>query len=804
MKILLFTVTFLCVSLGWSQSIYFIENNELLPVENVEVMDIETNLVYAVSDKNGIVAIDNSWRMKTVFFSHPEFGLLKFDLATAVVENNQIKVVLKHLTNTYDEVVASGSRFKEKKKDLVQKVQLVNGKDIENLNQSSTADLVAGTGNVMVQKSQLGGGSPIIRGFETNKILLVVDGIRMNNAIYRGGHLQNVVTLDNAIMDKMEVVYGPGSVVYGSDALGGVLSFTTKNPTLATDEKLRTTGGAYLRYNSAATGYGGHAHVSVAKQKFGSLTSFTYSNFGDLRQGAKRSPAYPSFGARNWYVERINGIDSMIVNADTNLQVGSAYQQYDLLQKFLYSPKKGVEHMLNFQYSTSSDVPRYDRLTQWKGGGPRYAEWYYGPQKRLLGAYHFNLAKATKLFDQLQFVTAYQNIEESRITRNFRKDDKNYRYENIDVMTLNLDLAKKISKHELRYGIEGTYNNVNSTAFTKNIVTNEESPLDTRYPDGGSSMYSAAAYLTHKIEFGNNKWVLNDGIRYSHVGLRAKFDDTTYFPFPYHSVAQDHDALNGNLGLVFMPGHGWRMIAGVSSGFRAPNVDDLSKVFESVPGNVIVPNKDLKPEYTYNAELGISKLFSPGVTVSVNGYYTELVNAITVQPTTFNGLDSIVYDGELSQVTTTMNAGSAYVYGVEGGISGELNPWLNVFATVNYTYGRIRKNGIDFPLDHIPPVFGKVNFNIHYKKFSSDFFVNYSGWKRFEDYNLVGEDNFANATPDGMPAWYTINARLNYKFHKMLSVQLACENIFDQNYRVFASNISAPGRNFILTLRTNF
>lgn len=797
-------MTLLCVSTVRSQSIYFIDNLDSLPVENVEVMDVETHLTYGVSDKNGMIPIDGYWRMKTVFFSHSEFGFLKYDLAIAKVENGQILIILEHLTNTYDEVVASGSRFKEKKKDLVQKIQLVSRKEIENLNQSSTADLVAGTGNVMVQKSQLGGGSPIIRGFETNKILLVVDGVRMNNAIYRGGHLQNVITLDNAIMEKMEVVYGPGSVVYGSDALGGVLSFTTKNPLLSNTSKMRTSGGAYIRYNSANTGYSGHAHVSLGRKKFGSLTSFTYSNFGDLRQGAKRSPSYPSFGTRNWYVERINGIDSMIVNIDTNLQIGSAYQQYDVLQKFLYAPKKGVEHVLNLQYSTSSDVPRFDRLTQWKNGGPRYAEWYYGPQKRLFGAYHFNLVKKVKMFDQLQFVTAYQNIEESRITRNYRSDDKNYRIETIDVMTLNLDLAKKISRHELRYGVEGTYNAVGSEAFTENIVTGAKSSLDTRYPDGGSSMFSAAAYFTHKIEFGNNKWVLNDGIRYSHVGLRANFIDTTYFPFPYSNVAQDHDAVNGNLGLVFMPGKGWRLIAGVSSGFRAPNVDDLSKVFESVPGNVIVPNKDIKPEYTYNAELGVSKLFAPGVTVSVNGYYTELVNAITVQPTTFNGLDSIVYDNELSQVTTTMNAGSAYLYGVEGGVRGELNSWLNVFATVNYTYGRIRKNGIDFPLDHIPPVFGKMNFNIHYKKFSSDFFLNYSGWKRFEDYNLVGEDNFANATVDGMPSWYTINARLNYKMHKNLSIQIACENIFDQNYRVFASNISAPGRNFILTLRSNF
>jgi hemoglobin/transferrin/lactoferrin receptor protein len=80
----------------------------------------------------------------------------------------------------------------------------------------------------------------------------------------------------------------------------------------------------------------------------------------------------------------------------------------------------------------------------------------------------------------------------------------------------------------------------------------------------------------------------------------------------------------------------------------------------------------------------------------------------------------------------------------------------------------------------------------------------YSGSKRLEDYNFVGEDNFAYATADGMPSWYTLNLRANYNINNQLSIQVAYENILDRNYRMFASNISAPGRNFILTLRGNF
>ena len=449
------------------------------------------------------------------------------------------------------------------------------------MNQSSTADVLAHSGNVFVQKSQLGGGSPIIRGFETNKVLLVIDGVRLNNAIYRGGHFQNVITMDNGIMDRVEVVFGPGSVVYGSDAIGGVMHFTTKNPTLSATDKTLIKASAFTRYMSAVNGYAAHADVSVGTKRFGSLTSFTYSNYGDLRQGSRRNDFVGSFGARPWYVERINGVDSMMMNSDTNLQVGSAYTQYDVLQKFTFQQKAGVLHKLNLQLSNSSNIDRYDRLTQTSNGKPKFAEWYYGPQFRLMGAYTLELSNATNMYDAARITLGYQSIEESRMDRRFKKNFLNHRIENLDIVTLNADFSKKNGAHELRYGVDAWYNKVKSTAFQKDIVADTTASLDTRYPDGGSTMMSAAAYATHTWEI-NDKLILNDGLRASYVGLNSAFTDKTFFPFPFDDIAQKHLALNGNLGLIYMPNKLWRMSLNGSTAFRAPNVDDLSKVFESV------------------------------------------------------------------------------------------------------------------------------------------------------------------------------------------------------------------------------
>jgi hemoglobin/transferrin/lactoferrin receptor protein len=770
------------------------------PIENVVVLNGESNASLGKSDKNGQLTI--TVMSGFIILHHPDY-INQEVIILSTNSESEISIYLRPSQNSLEEVVVSASKFEEKRKDVAQKIQVMKSGELQNFNQSSTADVLANSGNVFVQKSQLGGGSPIIRGFETNKVLMVVDGIRMNNAIYRGGHLQNIITLDNSIMDRVEVVFGPGSVVYGSDAIGGVMTFTTKKPLFSADDKLLVKSNAYARYFSAANGYATNANFSVGTKKFASLTSFTYSKFGDLRQGAVRNPYVGNFGARNWYAAQINGVDSMVVNADTNKQVGSAYNQYDILQKFAFKQNDQVTHKLNFQLSNSSNIDRYDRLTQMSGSKPKFAEWYYGPQFRMLAAYTLDLSNKNAMYDNARIILGYQSIEESRIDRKFKNNSKNHRVENLDILTFNADFSKKINEHEFRYGVDAYYNNVKSTAYTEDIVSMATSALDTRYPDGGSMMYSVAGYVTHTWEI-TDKLILNDGIRFTHVGLNAKFKDKTFFPFPFNDINQSNNALNGNLGLIYMPTSKWRFTLSGSTGFRAPNVDDLTKVFESVPGSIVVPNPNLKAEYSYNGEFGFSYEIAPDLYLGANVYYTLLTNALTVQNSTFLGEDSINYDGQLSQVKTTTNAGQAYVYGVEGMISGKLSDYFNITGTVNYTKGRIKTDSIPYPLDHIPPVFGKVSLAYNLRKFKAEFFVNYSGWKRLEDYNLIGEDNYAYATVNGMPSWYTLNLRVNYVFNKYASIQVACENILDQNYRNYASNISAPGRNFIVTLRGNF
>jgi len=321
-------------------------------------------------------------------------------------------------------------------------------------------------------------------------------------------------------------------------------------------------------------------------------------------------------------------------------------------------------------------------------------------------------------------------------------------------------------------------------------------------------MSTGAIYLTDAMEI-SDKIILSGGIRVNYVQLKAKFNDRTFYPFPYSEAKQNNDALNGNLGVILQPIKSIRISLSGSTGFRAPNVDDLAKVFESVvetnsvSGKLVVPNTKLKPETVYTGELGVSYRYKDNLQVSALGYYSRIENVIAILPSTLNGSDTAFYNDNYVDVYSAQNANYGIVYGAEGSIKAQFMKHWVLASSVNYTHGRVYVEDEEKPLDHIPPIYGKTSLQFIWKKLQTEVFSQYSGWKKLADYSDSGEDNLAYATADGMPSWITYNVRIGYQFSSKLSAQVACENILDNNYRTFASNISAPGRNFIVTLRLN-
>lgn len=788
--------------LGCTQIITVLERTALTPTPGLHIISLSGKFKTTTDSKGkaDISAADSAESIKISGLGFEE----KIISVSTLRNSRQYRILLTEKSLLLNQIVISASRFEEKKEDAPMQIEVIKSVNIERMNQPTTGEMLMQTGQLFVQKSQLGGGSPVLRGFEASRVLLVVDGVRLNNAIYRTGHLQNVLRVDQNILERAEVVFGPGSVVYGSDALGGVVHLFTKDPKLAEPGKKNTlSGGAFARYGSAMQEATGHADISIGTKNFGSLTSVTFSRFGDLMQGNIRRPELGNTWDRSFYVKRINGQDSIVPNSNTNLQKGSGYVQYDLLQKFLIAGKGNLKHVLNFQYSASSKVNRYDRLTELGAAGkPNFAQWYYGPEKRGLASYSLQFGQSP-LAENGKLTLAYQWIEESRNTRRLNSAWLTQRRERVHVASVLLDLSEQIGKHELRYGLEGSFNLVQSTARSIHADNESTKPASTRYPDGGSQYFSAAAYLSHTWEI-NSRWILATGARVNYVGLRALFTDTSFFAFPFSRASQNHLSANGNLGIIYQPGHGWRLALSGATGFRAPNVDDLGKVFDSQPGNLIVPNPSIRPEYTVNTDFNISKTFGNVLRVEAIGFFTYLFDFISVQPFKFNGKDSLLYEGVMSIVSANLNAGDGFVTGTTFRALADLHPNFTLDGTFTYTYGRLRKENDFIPLDHIPPLFGRLSVHVKFKKIHGEFFTLFNGRKYLKDYSPNGEDNLPYATPNGMPGWFTLNLRATYTPIPALQVQVALENLSDVRYRTFASGISAPGRNLILSLRTRF
>ncbi|MFM9051149.1 MAG: TonB-dependent receptor plug domain-containing protein [Bacteroidota bacterium] len=324
----------------------------------------------------------------------------------------------------------------------------------------------------------------------------------------------------------------------------------------------------------------------------------------------------------------------------------------------------------------------------------------------------------------------------------------------------------------------------------------------TRYPSGGNAMGNHALFVSHTWKI-SPQFILNDGLRLTFTSLYSKFYDTTFYPFPFREVEQTNTALCGNLGLVYRPAERWKFSLLGSSGFRSPNVDDLAKVFDSSPGSVIMPNPELGPERLWSVEssvgLRIGEVYFEGT-----AFHSWFDRAIVILPGTFNGSDSIIYDGVQSAVRTSFNERSAFVQGLSGSMEAELGKRLHFVASVTYTKGRIVEGGGQSPLDHIPPVFGRISLRYDYKSMDIESFFLFNGKKPISEYLLNGEDNERYALPQGMPSWSTLNFRASWKASKLFKLQAGIDNVFDVNYRTFSSGIQAPGRNFIFAVRVGF
>jgi len=805
--LLLLLLPLFCVSALLAQSVEVLDNKTQEPIENVAIFDLNKNKS-TVTDAIGSANLDNFSRDAIIQFQHPAYQALTLSLES--IEDQSVIYLSERIIKMKD-VVISANKWEQNSDEIPSKIVSISSKEIAFNNPQTAADMLSQTGEVYMQKSQLGGGSPKLRGFAANSILIVVDGVRMNNAIFRGGNLQNVINIDPNALSGSEVVLGPGSVIYGSDALGGVMDFHVKSPRYAIDSKVRTHATAFTRYSTATNENTVHANFGIGSKKLSWFSSVSYSKFGDLKTGKNRPDGYSNFGKKSFLVRKdLSGNDTVVRNPHPNTQSPSGYELWSTIQKLGYKFNDQLKLEYGFYLSNTSNIPRYDRLVETDADGlPNDAEWYYGPQKWMMNNLRLEYTSPTILFDQARLIIARQDYEESRNDRGLGDPRLRTRTENVDIWSVNLDFDKKLKYGNLFYGIEYLANTVESDAFRVNQQTGERTLTDTRYPADGSTYDSYAAYASHKFRL-SDQLIINSGLRYSLVKIDAGFTDDGSLNFPFSQFELDNEALNGSLGLVFQPFEGLITTLSVGTGFRSPNIDDVGKVFDFSDGEVQVPNSSLKPEYTYNYEAGIEWKISDNIEIGGTVFYTQVDDAILRGDYTFNGSDSIVFDGELSKVVALQNVGEAEIYGYSLEVEALLSKHWAIDANVSNTFGRDLVN--KEPLRHTTPLFGKISLLYQKNKMRGEFYSEFNG-NRFradipaseiDDKPVLYARHDTDRSKDGSPGWYTLNFKYSYQINTNFLINLGVENILDKHYRPYSSGISAPGRNFLLALRVSF
>ncbi|MCA6378897.1 MAG: TonB-dependent receptor [Cytophagales bacterium] len=695
-----------------------------------------------ITDKEGKFVLDNlssdsiRLRISAIGYSTVEYVMRR--------EKESIIELIPSAILLNNAVTITAQRSERLSFDVAQSTSSISATQLAERSPRSTPEALMNESGVWVQKTNHGGGSPIIRGLVGNQVLLVVDGIRLNNATYRYGPNQYLSTIDPGLIDRIEVNRGSGSVLYGSDALGGVVHVISATPSFHSNG-LQVGGRIQTKWMSAGMEQSIRPEIELRGKQIAFLGGFSARNFGDV----------------------VAGGDLGVLNPTRD------YERSGDAKLLLRTGAQGVLTAA-FQQTTQNHVPRYDQVVQ---GG--FAVFEFEPQIRQLSYLRWESSTKSPLLRSFRLTTSVNRSIEGTISQKNNSTEIKKQLDEVNTFGAIAEVqSNPIAKWHVQSGIEFYSDKVNSKSNLLNTTTNTETSQRGSYADG-STISNLAIFTNHQLDW--KKFQFSAGARFNNVTVSV-VDNV------FGNQQINPSAWVGNAGVMYKINSNWRMIGSVNTGFRAPNVDDMSK-FGTLEANVFeIPSGSLSPERSLNVESGF-KYSSAKLSWTITAYQTKLTDLIDRVTASYNG--STTFDGRT--VYQKQNLGEALVKGVEADIEALVVKSLTVFGNVTYTHGEnVTKKE---PMRRIPPVFGRVGFR--YTHPSGVWIRTEWAIARKQDRLAAGDKSDVRIKirliDEAMPAWDIVNLYAGYSF-KFVSVQISAQNIFDKAYRVYASGIDGYGR----------
>jgi hemoglobin/transferrin/lactoferrin receptor protein len=677
--------------------------------------------------------------------------------------------------STMSDMVVTATRSEVERFKAPYVVDVVELNDFENNELFRTPTLaLESIPNIMIQKTGYGQASPYIRGFTGFRTLLLFDGVRINNSVFRDGPNQYWNTLDEMSINRLEAVKGPVSALYGSDAIGGTVNALTSDVdlNLAPGEY---SGRIYLRGATAEASLTERAEISTAlSNKLFLNGGLTYADYGDLDGGG-------GIGRQeNTGYESLAGDFKLVYTPDSDSKITLAH--FNFMQDDAWRTHKTIYGIEWDDTTVGSELARIL------------------DQQHSLTYLKFAQDNLGGIVDSANITLSYQTTEEDRrrIRDDGRRDDQGF-----DLGTVGLDLQLE-SESEIgtwTYGLDWYYDSVDSYRDNYN-ADGTYSDSSIQGPVGDNATYDlVGVFIQDRISLSGD-FDLTIGGRYTYAEADA---ETVEDPDTGNVIAidGDWDDLVGNIRLNWYPDmeRHWNVFTGVSQGFRAPNLSDLTRLDTARSGEIETPSPNVDPEFFVSYEIGVKAEYET-IEFEAAYFYTDIKDMIIRTPT------GDIVDGDLE--VTKQNGGDGYVHGVELAADWNFHPQWTLFGNFAWLYGEVETYPTSDPVMETEPIsrLAPPTGLIGLRWESQDGEV----WAEAvctiagsaDKLSTQDKGDTQRIPPGGTPGYQVIDLRGGWQATDQLQVWASLENLTNEAYRIHGSGVNEPGINFILACEYTF